>query len=288
MLAALVICSTLLAQDSASTQPASLLVAEEGVRYAMNDGVLELRGGAGWVRFRQPVADFDVEFEFQALGPDTDAGMLVRTWTGREGWPRRGYRLNLPSTDGVKSLFVGRRANVSVVQQGAVDVRPSGEWQRVQLSAKGSRIRVRVNEALAGEFEIDETWGYLLFESRKGRVRLRNIVVHQPTLSSQIPDDVRRFKEVLDAGGQAPDVVREVEPQYTSGAMRRRVEGVVNLEVLVGADGSIRAAKIISFLDPDLDLAALAAIRQWKFKPAVLGGSAVPVVVEVELTFKLK
>lgn len=164
----------------------------------------------------------------------------------------------------------------------------SGEWQRVQLSAQGRRIRVSVNDALAGEFDIDETWGYLLFESRKGRVRLRNIVVRQPTLSSQIPDDVRRFKDILDAGGQAPDVVREVKPQYTSEAMRRRVEGVVTLEALVGTDGSIRAARITRFLDPALDLAALAAIRYWKFTPAVLGGSAVPVVVEVELTFKLK
>lgn len=290
MLAMIIVWALLVGQDPSSKHKQAPVVAEEGVRFSFKEDILEIQRSGGWLRFRRPVADFEIEFEFRAIEPETDAGLLIRTWTGRGEWPQRGYRLNLPTdaASEARPLFSGRKQVVAVVQQGQVGLRPSGEWQRLRVTGDGPRIRVMLNGTLAGEFTIEETWGYLLFENRKGRVQLRNIVVQHPELTSAIPGDVLSFKQVLDAGGQGPEVVLEVKPRYTADAMSRRVEGIVTLEAVVASDGSVRAARIVRSLDIDLDFAAVAALREWKFKPAVVKGTPVPVVVEVDLKFVLR
>jgi TonB family protein len=60
------------------------------------------------------------------------------------------------------------------------------------------------------------------------------------------------------------------------------------MEVLVLPDGATGAVRILRSLYPDLDASAIDAVKRWRFKPAVLRGHAVPALVEVEMTFKLK
>jgi protein TonB len=70
--------------------------------------------------------------------------------------------------------------------------------------------------------------------------------------------------------------------------MERKVEGRVDLEAVVLPDGSTGPIRVTGSLDPDLDLSAVAAIRAWRFEPAMLNGKTVPSMVEVEMTFRLK
>ena len=58
----------------------------------------------------------------------------------------------------------------------------------------------------------------------------------------------------------APEVIREVKPQYTRRAMDEKVEGEVSIECVVKADGTVGDMKIVKSLDPDLDKAALEAV----------------------------
>ena len=88
-------------------------------------------------------------------------------------------------------------------------------------------------------------------------------------------------------GLRAPIAVRRVHPRYTSGAMRARIEGRVVTQIIVEADGTVGKARVVGPLDPDLDEQALTAVRQWTFRPGLLDGTTVPVVVVVELEFRL-
>ena len=84
-----------------------------------------------------------------------------------------------------------------------------------------------------------------------------------------------------------PEVAYEERPQYTSEAVRRRVEGIVEIQAVVMADGRVGDTRVIRTLDPDLDRAAQAAVRAWRFRPGMKGGRPVPVLVLIELSFVL-
>jgi protein TonB len=78
-----------------------------------------------------------------------------------------------------------------------------------------------------------------------------------------------------------------VQPKYTSDAMRAKIQGQVLVQIVVDADGRVGKARIIESLDPDLDEQALAAIRQWLFRPGSMGGREVPVGTVVVMQFRL-
>jgi TonB family protein len=88
----------------------------------------------------------------------------------------------------------------------------------------------------------------------------------------------------------APRPFRQVQPRYTSEAMRAKIQGTVVLEVVVREDGTPGALRVVRSLDRQhgLDDAAVAAARRWRFTPARdAQGRAVPVLVQIELEFRL-
>lgn len=85
-----------------------------------------------------------------------------------------------------------------------------------------------------------------------------------------------------------PVVVHEVKPGYTGDAIRRRIQGSVSLSAVVRADGTVGDVKVLKSLDPELDRQAIAAAKQWTFKPGTKDGEPVNVAVNLELTFTLR
>lgn len=84
-----------------------------------------------------------------------------------------------------------------------------------------------------------------------------------------------------------PEQLRAVRPKYTSDAMRNKIQGVVRLEIVVLADGTVGDVRITSSLDPGLDAAAVEAAKQWRFVPAKRDGKPVAVRVPLELEFRV-
>jgi protein TonB len=89
------------------------------------------------------------------------------------------------------------------------------------------------------------------------------------------------------AADEPPEVVERVPPFYPDAARRAGVEGTVLLQVLLGRDGSVRDVVVTKSI-PKLDDAALAAVRQWRFKPARARGEPVMVWVAVPVKFTLR
>jgi periplasmic protein TonB len=84
--------------------------------------------------------------------------------------------------------------------------------------------------------------------------------------------------------------LRQVRPQYTTEAMRAKVQGLVTLEALVLPDGSVGEVRIARSLDSvfGLDREAMRAVKAWTFAPATRGGTPIPMWVSIELTFTLR
>jgi TonB family protein len=91
-----------------------------------------------------------------------------------------------------------------------------------------------------------------------------------------------------DEGVQAPVVIREVKPKYTDAAKERRVQGSVELDVVVKSDGAVGDVTVTKSLDPELDEQAINATKQWRFRPGTKDSKPVDVLVQIELTFTLK
>jgi TonB family protein len=91
-------------------------------------------------------------------------------------------------------------------------------------------------------------------------------------------------------GVTLPRVLHEERPQYTSDAMRAKVQGTVLLECVVRPDGSVGDVQVIRSLDPTfgLDQQAVSAARKWRFVPGTRLGEPVPVLITIELTFTLR
>ncbi len=92
------------------------------------------------------------------------------------------------------------------------------------------------------------------------------------------------------SGASPPTLLRGLDPKYTTGAMRAKLQGVVILEALVSSSGAVEDVKVIKSLDAvhGLDDEAIRTARQWLFRPARFKGQPVAYLVEIQMTFNLR
>lgn len=91
-------------------------------------------------------------------------------------------------------------------------------------------------------------------------------------------------------GVSSPVLIYGPRPNYTADAMRAKVQGNVDMEAVVQPDGSVTNVKVVRSLDRNfgLDEEAVRTVRTWRFKPGMLRGQPVPVLVSIELSFTLR
>jgi TonB family protein len=81
-------------------------------------------------------------------------------------------------------------------------------------------------------------------------------------------------------------VLHKVEPAYPPEARRSKLQGLVVLQAVIGADGAVTEVHPIS--GPEvLGMAASDAVRWWRFQPYQLDGRAVAVQTTIEVEFQL-
>ncbi len=163
-------------------------------------------------------------------------------------------------------------------------------WRfRPPVDASGAPVRAMVTLIL--DFRLPEP------PAAQGRARAESAEIRttqtlprdrRPATPSQ--DDLEFRSGALSPDTPAlmpPKAIRTVSPRYTSEAMTAKVQGSVEVEVVVGSEGDVERARVTRSLHPDLDAEALAAIRQWRFDPATLDGTAVVTWMRVTMDFRL-
>ncbi len=104
-------------------------------------------------------------------------------------------------------------------------------------------------------------------------------------------EPLRPSDGLLRPGYEPPRLVARsaVEPQYPPSAYRLGVEGIALVGVAVKPDGTVAESTLVrSAGDPDLDRAALEAVRRWLFEPARRDGAPVAGTVQVPVRFELR
>ncbi len=90
-------------------------------------------------------------------------------------------------------------------------------------------------------------------------------------------------------GAQPAMLLRRVEPAYTPAAMRARIQGDVEMDIVILADGTVGSARILKSLDPTLglDQEALVTASHWLFRPVTVNGQPVAAHASLILSFRL-
>jgi bla regulator protein BlaR1 len=93
-----------------------------------------------------------------------------------------------------------------------------------------------------------------------------------------------------DAGVVMPALLTEVKPQYTAAAMQAKIQGDVELELIVRANGTVDGVTVTKSLDAvhGLDDTAVEAAERWTFKPGTKDGRPVDVLIHLNMRFTLK
>lgn len=83
-----------------------------------------------------------------------------------------------------------------------------------------------------------------------------------------------------------PQRIVHAQPIYPPMAKVGKVQGTVDVSVVIDAGGNVAQAQVVHSI-PQLDGAALDAVRKWKYSPTVVDGVAVPVTMIVKVNFAL-
>jgi protein TonB len=81
-------------------------------------------------------------------------------------------------------------------------------------------------------------------------------------------------------------LLRRVEPDYPLIARQARLQGLVILEAHVDSAGAVREVRVLRGI-PLLNEAAVAAVRQWRYKPLLLNGIPTEFLLSVTVHFGL-
>ena len=94
--------------------------------------------------------------------------------------------------------------------------------------------------------------------------------------------------ETYVAVDQQPEMVYYQEPEYPRLARDMGIEGKVWVTALIDIDGSVREAKVLKSSGSErLDDSAVQAAYDYKYKPAIKDGEALPVWVSYQVVFEL-
>ena len=178
----------------------------------------------------------------------------------------------------------------------------------VVVTADGKVADVRVVRSLDQRYGLDDQavqaakqWVFAPGRDRDGRAvpvlvtLILSFRVPSPTSAgaTQLTDDgfTKGTCAAAGAGNSPPRLVSQVEPKYTSDALRAKIEGTVTVEAIVNPDGTVARARVTRSLDKlyGLDEQALSAVSQWTFEPdsGKCAGLPAPTLVSLILNFRI-
>jgi TonB family protein len=201
---------------------------------------------------------------FEFLGLSRDQRYMIRHWAGTTHpeqlspeSPVISSVLAKPPFPAASGFLAPPRAEVSA-------------WARMSPAARRllwMTLALLVVVAILSAWQWHRGWQQL--EAQTARKD-----AHARAPSSRVPSDV--MERLL---------IRKVDPVYPEASRRANIQGVVVLDAIIAADGTVVHLQPLS--GPDgLALAAMDAVRWWRFRPYRTQGEPVPVETSLAIEFR--
>ena len=143
----------------------------------------------------------------------------------------------------------------------------------------GKPVPARKGEAVS-EFEIPE----------ESAVPVGEVKVEAPKVEEKKKEIIdETFYVAVDMMPEPSGGIESIQRKiiYPSEARRDKVEGKVIIKAFVDEAGSVRRAEIVKGIGSGCDEAAIAAVRNSRFRPGKMNGKIVKVQLTISLVFKL-
>jgi TonB family protein len=89
-------------------------------------------------------------------------------------------------------------------------------------------------------------------------------------------------------GVTEPVLLAQIQPEYSDDGRKARIQGTVELLIVVNADGTVKFDTVRKSLGYGLDQKAMEAVKKWKFAPGKKDGKPVATYVSVVVNFSLR
>ncbi len=167
-------------------------VIENDGQFSVEDGLLKINRGTGWLRSEKAYADYELVMEFRFLEAESNSGIFVRTGaTSKDdanGWPNNGYQVQcMDTTEGSAPLgamipygapaFI-HESDVEAIKRA---YRATGEWQRYDILCQGETVVVQLNGVtVTTASTIKNLEGHIGIQGEHGLLEFRKIEIAQP------------------------------------------------------------------------------------------------------------
>ncbi|MFZ2054057.1 MAG: energy transducer TonB [Candidatus Aminicenantales bacterium] len=84
-----------------------------------------------------------------------------------------------------------------------------------------------------------------------------------------------------------PKLIKRIDPVYPEAARQAGIQGLVLLEATTDEKGDVVAIRVLKSI-PELDQAAIDALKKWKYEPFIIEGKPKGVVFTVTIQFRLQ
>lgn len=162
---------------------------QNGGRFSVEDGILKLDGGTGWLRSDKTYADFKLVIEFRFLEPKANSGIFVRTGPtskkDKNGWPDNGYQVQCMDTLTGKPLATmlpygappfEHKSDLEALKKA---YKPVGEWHTFEITAKKETLEVKLNGVLVTTAKsIKNREGHIGIQGENGLLEFRKIELY--------------------------------------------------------------------------------------------------------------
>lgn len=119
-----------------------------------------------------------------------------------------------------------------------------------------------------------------------------NGVAVEAQTSLEIKLDVREqgneFAVAVLGASPSPRFVKTVPPRYPADAIRRHIQGVVNVGFTVQPDGSVADVVALEGSEKDLVAPTIEAVKQWTLKPEIVDGIAVATKATTPVRYEIR
>ena len=162
--------------------------------FTVQDRVLRVQVPQGWLRSNAQYGDFVLRVEFRCLSDDADSGIFLRAPGPASnifirGWPANAYQVQVRDMSKNKTtnpIWIGNLYRHRVAPGETVfdadaalaAVKPTGEWQLIEIAATADRLTVQLNgAAVTRAANLVNPRGHIGIQGESGTLEYRTIAI---------------------------------------------------------------------------------------------------------------
>jgi TonB family protein len=196
-----------------------------------------------------------------------------------------------PGTASVPATETGSKAGTVIIANGAPEGFPTKETidvdqpvdspePAITVVAKPEPLQVKQKPAEPVPAQPTPP-SVVLPESKTTDSALAGIVSTNVAVPKPVPEDLK-----ISEGVTQGLLIKKIAPTYPAAALKLRKQGAVELLATISKTGTITKLQVLRG-ESILAQAAVAAVRQWKYRPFLLNAEPVEIETQITIIFKL-